>query len=171
MNPLTLAETSRLLLRLAVLDDAPFFLELMNSKGWLDNIGDRGIYSVEDAREYITNKILPGYERPGAGTMLCQLKSDGTVIGNTGVYVRPSLEHPDFGFAFLGQYQGQGYAHEASVANLAYAESHGIDELLAITLPTNTPSIKLLGKLGFQREKLFFMPGDPEELLLLRRKK
>lgn len=161
--------TERLILRPTTLEDAPFILELLTSKGWLDNIGDRGVYDLEQARTYITEKCLPSYETPGCGPMLCVLKSDGTIIGNTGVYARPGLDTPDFGFAFLGKYHGQGYAYEASLSNLAYAVVHGHRELLAITLPTNAPSLGLLGKLGFEREpELIRLPDDPEELVLLR---
>lgn len=163
-------ETQRLYLRKATIEDAPFFLALLTSKGWLDNIGDRGVYTLEDAGKYFREKILPGYEVPGQGTMLCVLKSNGTIIGNTGVYDRPGLELKDFGFAFLEAYHGQGYAFEASEANLAHAESHGINELLAITLPGNGPSLRLLGRLGFEREKMIRLANDPEELILLRRK-
>jgi RimJ/RimL family protein N-acetyltransferase len=161
--------TERLILRRVTLEDAPFFLELLNSKGWLDNIGDRGVYTLEDANNYITDRILKSYDTPGCGPMLCVLKSDGTIIGNTGVYDRPGLDLPDFGFAFLDQYQRQGYAHEASISNMAYARKHGLKELLAITLPTNQPSIRLLEKLDFIREPdLIRIEGDEEELLLLR---
>ncbi len=162
-------ETERLYLRKATPDDAHFFLALLTSKGWLDNIGDRGVYTLADAKKYVEEKILPGYQVPGQGTMLCLLKSDGTIIGNTGIYDRPGLDLKDFGFAFLEAFHGQGYAFEASVANLAHAKSHGINELLAITLPTNGPSLRLLGRLGFEREKMIRLEGDPEELVLLRR--
>jgi len=161
--------TKRLTLRPVTLQDAPFILKLLTSKGWLDNIGDRSVYTLDDARGYITEKLLPTYEHPGCGPMLCVLKSDGTIIGNTGVYSRPGLDTPDFGFAFLEAYHGQGYAYEASVSNLAYAVAHGHTELLAITLPTNEPSLSLLGRLGFEREpELIRLPGDEEELVLLR---
>jgi RimJ/RimL family protein N-acetyltransferase len=161
--------TERLLLRPVTLEDGPFILELLTSKSWLDNIGNRSVYTLDDARKYISDQLLPAYGTPGCGPMLCVLKSDGTIIGNTGVYSRPGLDTPDFGFAFLEEYHGKGYASEASVANLAYALAHGHSELLAITLPTNQPSLSLLEKLGFAREPgLIRLPGDPKDLVLLR---
>ena len=42
-------ETDRLLLREYTLSDAPFIFKLMNSEGWLKNIGDRNIKTIEDA--------------------------------------------------------------------------------------------------------------------------
>lgn len=162
--------TERLFLRRATTNDAPYLLRLLNSKGWLANIGDRGVHTLDDATKYLTEKILPAYQNPGCGPMLCVLKAYGTIIGQTGVYVRPGLESPDFGFAFLEAYHGQGYAYEASVSNLAYAEAQGVNKLLAITLPNNTPSLRLLDKLGFIREpKLVSLPGDDKSFVLLRR--
>jgi RimJ/RimL family protein N-acetyltransferase len=150
-------------------EDAPFILELLNTPDWLKNIGDRGVYNLDQARDYIIEKCLPAYEVPGCGPMLCCLKTDGTIIGNTGVYDRPGLDLPDFGFAFLPEYHKQGYAHEASISNMAFAQAHGHTELLAITLPINKPSIRLLEKLGFVREPdMIRIEGDDEELLLLR---
>ncbi|MEM9928181.1 MAG: GNAT family N-acetyltransferase [Bacteroidota bacterium] len=171
MNPLPAAPspTERLILRPLTEADAPFILALLNSPDWLKYIGDRGVHNVEDARNYLKEKYFPVYKTPGCGPMACVLKTDGTIIGNTGVYDRPGLDLPDFGFAFLPKYHGQGYAYEASVANMAYAQQMGHRELLAITLPNNRPSIRLLEKLGFKREKeMIRLPNDEDELLLLR---
>jgi hypothetical protein len=45
-------ETERLRLRRVSQDDADFLLELVNSRPWLENIGDRGIKTQEDAVKY-----------------------------------------------------------------------------------------------------------------------
>lgn len=162
--------TERLTYRRATIDDAPFMLELLTSPGWLKYIGDRGVYELEDARQYIREKILPGYQTPGCGTILALSKDDGTILGNVGIYDRPGLDSVDFGFAFLPQYHGQGYAYEASMACLEWAETFGHQELLAITLPENAPSLRLLKRLGFEREPgLIRIPNDDADLVLLKR--
>lgn len=162
--------TERLSYRKVTLDDAPFHLELLTSPGWLKYIGDRGVHSLADAREYIKEKILPAYQIPGCGPMLAIRTSDETILGNVGIYDRPGLDGVDFGFAFLPQFHGQGYALEASRAGIAWAEEHGYRELQAITLPINGPSLRLLDKLGFVREpELIRLPGDTAELVLLKR--
>jgi hypothetical protein len=43
--------TERLLLRPVTLEDGPFILELLTSKSWLDNIGNRSVYTLDDARK------------------------------------------------------------------------------------------------------------------------
>jgi [ribosomal protein S5]-alanine N-acetyltransferase len=46
-------ETDRLTLRFASLDDAAFILELLNDPDWLKFIGDRGVRTIDQAKEYI----------------------------------------------------------------------------------------------------------------------
>ncbi|MTB50171.1 GNAT family N-acetyltransferase [Lewinella sp. W8] len=159
--------TPRLSIHRCTVEDAPFFLELLNSPLWLQNIGDRGVYNLSDARRYIRTKILPAYKHPGLGNWLVRLK-DGTPIGCVGVYDRPGLDLPDFGFAFLEAYHGRGYALEAARTGIAHAIRSGFTELLAITLPSNEPSIRLLKKLGFAEEEIIHIPKDPAPLLKLR---
>ena len=50
-------ETQRLILRPTIIEDASFILELMNTPLWLQNIGDRGVHTIEAAEQYIEEKI------------------------------------------------------------------------------------------------------------------
>jgi len=162
--------TERLTYRRVNVDDDAFILALLTSPGWLKFIGDRGVSDLASARRYIKEKIFPAYRQPGGGPFLAIRKTDGVVLGNVGTYQRPGLNRPDFGFAFLPEYHSQGFAHEASLAGLDYAKKYGHQEVLAITLPDNAPSLKLLTKLGFQRQPdLVTLPGDDAELVLLRK--
>ena len=52
-------ETERLFLReLSAEEDAAFILELVNEPAWIRNIGDRGIRTIDAAREYILNGMV-----------------------------------------------------------------------------------------------------------------
>ena len=67
---------------------------------------------------------------------------------------RSYLDHFDIGFAFLPQYQGQGYAFEAAKAVLDHAAGKPeYQPILATTLPANSRSIRLLNKLGLHLER------------------
>ncbi len=162
-------ETTRLILRrLMPDDDAPFMLALLNSPGWLQYIGDRGVHTLEDARNYILNGALASYEKHGFGPYVVRLKDETTPLGVCGLFKRENLEDVDLGFAFLPGYMGQGYGFEAASAVINYAESvWGLKRLVAITVPYNTASIHLLKKLGFQFEKMIRLADDAEELMLL----
>ncbi|MEL7159394.1 MAG: GNAT family N-acetyltransferase, partial [Bacteroidota bacterium] len=116
----------------------------------------------------VTEKILPAYAQAGVGNWMVERKRDGLALGFVGVYVRPGLDVPDFGFSFLAEHHGRGYALEAARSARAFAVASGLEALKAITLPTNKPSLRLLDRLGFVREGTFRPPGDEEELILLR---
>lgn len=152
--------------------DAPFMRELLNSPPWLQYIGDRNVHTEADALKYLEDRIFPAYTSTGLGGWRVALKDTDVVIGNCGFYQRDFLDFPDFGFAFLPAYHGQGYGYEAATACLAYGLSElGITEVLAITLEMNQPSIGLLEKLGFWHDGTVNWPGDDAEEMLLYRLK
>ena len=138
-------ETERLTLREANLDDAAFLLELLNSPGWLQYIGDRGVKNLADARQYLSNRILKSYTDHGFGLYLMVRKEDQVSLGMCGLIRREGLGDIDIGFALLPEYMGQGYAFEAAAAVMAYARDDlKLERIVAITLPVNTNSIRLL---------------------------
>ncbi|MEP7191174.1 MAG: GNAT family N-acetyltransferase, partial [Roseiflexaceae bacterium] len=73
-------ETERLILRRLSAEDAAFMLELLNDPGWLRFIGDRGVHTLEDARDYILNGPVAMYRRAGFGMYMVELKQSVTPI-------------------------------------------------------------------------------------------
>jgi len=159
-------ETQRLHLRRFDLSDAPFVYLLMNSEGWIKNIGDRNIKTIEDAEKYIETKYFDSYNKFGYGPYLVTLKETGSPIGSAGIYKRENLLDPDIGYVLMPEFWNQGFALEAAGAVLRFAsEKLQLKKLMAITLPSNQPSINLLGKLGFS-EIGKYKYEDGETLLL-----
>src|SRR5688572_21540231 len=113
-------ETQRLGLREFTRDDAVFIVELLNTPGWLQFIGDRNVKTKEQAIIYLENGPLKSYKENGFGSWMVELKEDKTPIGMCGILRRESLENPDIGFAFLPEYTGKGYAFEIASATLSY---------------------------------------------------
>lgn len=160
-------ETDRLTLRLQTTDDAAFILELLNDPSWLQFIGDRGVRTLEDARDYIFNVPIRMYEQFGFSLFLVERKEDHVPIGICGLLKRDCLEDIDIGFAFLPKYRTTGYAYEAASVVMVYGiDTLGLNRIVAITTRDNHSSIKLLKKIGFQFEQLIQLPNDPEELNL-----
>lgn len=154
-------ETNRLLLRKFTIEDAPFMLRLVNEPSWIEYIGDRNVHTLEDAQKYLMEGSIRSYNDHGFGFYNVCLRDTQMPIGTVGFTKRPFLEHPDFGFAFLPEYTGQGFAIEMAVAAMAYAEEVlKLEKLVAITLPANRRSIQLLIKLGFRFEKTVMVEGD-----------
>jgi RimJ/RimL family protein N-acetyltransferase len=132
------------------MDHAAFIQQLLNTAGWLQFIGDRNVRSEAEAYAYI-NKIN---ENPAVTYWTVTLSAEPATIGVISLIQRDYLEYPDIGFAFLPEFNGQGYAFEAASAVLDHlrAESN-YPQLYAAALPDNTASIKLLIKLGFHFER------------------
>ena len=160
-------ETDRLILRWISADDAPFILELLNDPGWLRFIGDRGVRTIDAAREYILKGPVAMVERLGFGLYLTERKSDGVPLGICGLIKRDGLDNVDIGFAFLPQFTGMGYATEAATATMAYGKnSFGLKRIVGITSHDNVTSIKLLEKIGLKFEAMLKMPKDDDEVML-----
>lgn len=163
---MTIFETERLLLEQAEIPDAPFFLKLLNSPGWIAQIGDRGIKTTEDATHYIRDALIKSYKENGFGLYKMIEKQEKQPIGICGLLKRPDLDYPDIGFAMLPEYEGNGYAFEAAKATLEYAETTlGLRVILAITIMKNTRSKKLLERIGLQQIDVINFKSKEECLL------
>ena len=150
-------------------EDAPFFVELVNTPGWLRFIGARQVSDVDDALKYLRNGFLRSYRDHGFSYYLVRRELDQKAMGVCGFLKKPELQNPDFGFAFLPQHVNQGYAHEACWAVLEYGvTTFGFEVLDAVTVPDNVRSIRLLEKLGFQREGTLKEASTKETLVLFR---
>lgn len=160
-------ETDRLVLRRLALEDAEFILELLNDPSWLRFIGDKGVRTLEDARNYIRTGPVDSYQRLGFGLYLTELKGSATPIGICGLRKRESLSDVDIGFAFLPQFRGKGYAYEAASAVMAFGKSVlGLRRIVAVTTPDNHRSVKVLEKLGLRFEHMVKLDEDGPEISL-----
>ncbi len=160
-------ETARLRLRRLTPADAPFILELLNDPLFLRFVGDKGVRTVEGARDYIVNGPAASYARHGFGLFHVALKDSGTPIGMCGLLKRDGLEDVDVGFAYLPQFGGQGYATEAALGTLQYAHAVlGLERIVAITAPDNLASQNVLRKIGLRYEKTIKLPAYPNESFL-----
>lgn len=149
--------TDRLELNFINEEDHDFIFTLVNSKGWLEFIGDRNIRSKQDSLDYI--KKLKNI--PDLIYWVVRLKEYNTPIGIVSFLKRSYLENFDIGFAFLPEYHGNGYAFEAAQKVLSIAENSGeYSPVLATTIPRNTSSINLLTKLGLNYNREILVGND-----------
>ncbi len=158
--------TQRLVLRELAPGDSRFILELLNEPAFLRFIGDKGVRTLSDAREYILKGPVDSYARHGFGLYAACLH-DGTPIGICGLVRRDGLADVDVGFSFLSRYCAKGYAVESAAAVLAHA--HGtlrIRRVVAITAPDNERSIAVLQKIGLRFERMIRLAEYGPELKL-----
>lgn len=159
-------ETQRLSLREFTLSDAPFIYELMNSPLYIENIGDRNIRTVEDAKQFLQDRLINSYQNNGYGLYAVVLKESGKVIGMSGLVRRENLPNVDIGFGFLPEFIGKGYAYESSKEVMRFAQEYlSLNPILAITSQQNTRSITLLQKLGLEPVRIIDWEGG--EVLLM----
>ena len=163
---MSILETERLLLRRLTTDDAEFMFELLNDPAFIQNIGDRHIQTLDDARSYIV-KGPASYDKNGFGLYLVVLKETGESIGICGLIRREGLEDVDIGYAFLPRFWSRGYAVEAAQATRTYAKDVvGLKRIVAIVDPANDPSIRVLEKIGLRYEKMVRLSADDIDLKL-----
>ncbi len=106
-------------------------------------------------------------ERLGFGNYTVIRKSDHAKLGICGLCDREGLEGLDLGFAFLPEFERNGYALEsANRLKQSAFDEFGINEIVAITTQDNISSQKLLAKLGLINAGTTKIPNDDEELLL-----
>ncbi len=142
--------SSRLNLHKLAFDDQEFIFKLLNTSGWIKNIGNRNIANLEDAANYITKiNTNPDYQY-----WVIRLKSNAEAVGLVTFIKRNYLEDADIGFALLPEFEAMGYAFEAAITILtAVLNETQVSCVLATTLPSNSASIKLIERLGLKFEK------------------
>ena len=149
-------ETERLILRDWREEDWPRFFAGTNTAGvmrWLGGVMDDGGMSATRAR--VTGCAAAN----GFCFWVVERKSDGEILGFCGLKradapgssVTGAIE---IGWRLREDAWGQGYAKEAATAALEAAfERFGAEEVIALTVPGNTPSWGLMKRLGMRRRE------------------
>ena len=137
----------------------------------------RFLGGVPQSREETWRKILgsPGlWALLGYGYWVAERLEDGAYLGQIGFAdfkrdMKPNIEGiPEMGWIMARGVQGQGYATEAVLAALAWAdEALGGPEIVAIISHENAASIRIAEKGGFSHREEATYKGEP--ILLFRR--
>jgi RimJ/RimL family protein N-acetyltransferase len=152
-------ETERLILREFTLDDATFALALNSDPAVLRYTYDTPLATLDDARRMLLEAPLADYEIVGYGRLVCVLKQTGEPIGFSGLKYLPDYGEIDIGFRFMRRYWGRGLATESARPLMDYGrEVLGLDRIVGIVDPDNVGSVRVLEKLGLEREKALFIP-------------
>jgi [ribosomal protein S5]-alanine N-acetyltransferase len=108
----------------------------------------------KDAASKLINEIRDGFERRELLKWGIALLTDDTLIGTVTLF-HPDFTHrrADIGYALGRAHWRQGYMHETLRAVLDYAFSVlDLHRIEADVDPRNTASVRILERLGFQRE-------------------
>lgn len=159
--------TPRLLIDPLTEDDASFMLALLNDPDFIEHIADRGVRTLDQARQYLRDGPLMSYRENGFGLWAVRPRGGGEPLGICGLVQRPTLSDVDIGYGFLPAARGRGLALEAAQAVLDYARGPlGLKRLVAIVTPANRASRSLLDHLGFAYESMIQLTPEAEALCL-----
>ncbi|MGA5039354.1 GNAT family N-acetyltransferase [Streptomyces capoamus] len=126
-----------------------------------------GTPSVEDNRRMIEAQRAAS-ARTGIALLPVVRRGTDDFIGYCGLTVgRASLDEPEIAYELFRRVHGQGYATEAASAVLDAAAGTGRKRLWSTVRPWNTPSFRVLDKLGFRRDHV--TTDDAGELVWLTR--
>lgn len=152
-------------MRRLTLDDASLMYAIWSDPAYIENVADRGIRSVDDARRAMEERALKLYADYGYGPYRVALRDTDTPVGICGLFRRDGLEEPDIGYALLPDFYGNGYALEAARRVMRHARDDlRLRYVTAIVSADNSRSVRLLKKLGLEFERMMQLPGDDAEL-------
>ncbi|TDC47104.1 N-acetyltransferase [Jiangella ureilytica] len=138
-------ETERLRLQPWAESDADDLRALIAERG-------DGTPAVERAREIIAAQHA-AMATAGFTLLPIRRRVEGDVIGYCGLIVgRATVEEPEIAYELFRRVHGRGYATEAAGAVLAAATATGRTRLWSTVGSWNTASLRVLEKLGFERD-------------------
>ena len=107
-----------------------------------------GVMTEEQTKQFIAGSMTDE-----ARTYAVDLREDERLIGHVGFHPWFAPRIYEIGWVFHPHYHGRGYATEAAAALLRYGfESLSVHRVIATCQPENTPSWRVMEKLGMQRE-------------------
>ena len=166
---MTQLQTQNLEIQDFTLEDAAFIVQLLNDAAFLQFIGDKGVRTEDDARNYLREGPMASYAENGFGLMRVSDRASGQPIGMCGLLQRPGQPHPDIGFAFLPDSCGKGLAYESAMAVLQHgSETLGLATVDAFTNPDNVRSMRLLERCGLEFACMVTLAGIENEQRLYR---
>ncbi|MFD3809342.1 GNAT family N-acetyltransferase [Streptomyces sp. NPDC058619] len=140
-------ETERLILRPWAESDAAEFRALLSERG-------NGTTPTAERTRTVIAELLTATATTGIALLPIQRRDAGDFIGYCGLIIgRSTLEEPEIAYELFRHAHGRGYATEAARAVLDAAVATGRTRLWSTVGAWNTPSLRVLEKLGFERDR------------------
>ena len=148
-------ETDRLILRQVTNDDAKSLLTYFSDTDVMKYYGLEPFKSIDDVLDEISwYKSL--FEKGTGIRWGISLKGSDKIIGSCGFFNR-AVEHSrtEIGYELSKEYWGKGIAGEALESVVKYGfQNLQLERIEALVEPANLASLKLLDKIGFEKEGL-----------------
>ena len=112
------------------------------------------------------DRIEAGRVASGLGFMAVDDKATGALAGMCGLTVVPWTASftpaVEIGWRFIPTFQGRGLATEAARLALSDGLDRGLEKIVAFTVQANTPSWRLMERIGMTRAGTFEHPRIPK---------
>jgi ribosomal-protein-alanine N-acetyltransferase len=171
-----LVETPRLVLSAPVAADAELvFRRYASDVDVTKYLGWPTHRTVADTQGFLAFSAVQ-WEREGAGPYLIWARTDGQLLGSTGLGLEPGGQAIT-GYVLATDAWGRGYATEALTAMVEVATDIGVRQLYALCHPQHPASRRVLEKCSFDRDGSWNRPfefpnlvaGSPQDVLCYRR--
>ena len=147
-------ETERLLIRPFTIHDIESAYEMNLDQEVSKYTGDGGVVSKTEMERRIKEDVIGDYEKYGFGRLAVVLKEENKFIGFAGLKYLDDLKEVDLGYRFMSKYWGKGFATESAKACIELGfKTLDLNKLIAMVLPENLASIRVLEKLKFSYER------------------
>jgi RimJ/RimL family protein N-acetyltransferase len=146
-------ETERLRLRGFTAADLDLLHRLYSDPDVMFFIGTGGTFSREQTQERLAATLFRWIQH-GVPMWALFRKADQAFVGRCGFQILEATKEVELAYTLLPDAWGNGYATEASRACLEHAfTALKWDRVVSRTRPTNSRSLRVMEKLGFQVEK------------------
>ncbi len=142
-------DTARLRLRPFSPNDAPaYHTAILSDPDVMRYLPGREPLPVEQTAANL-DRIREHWEQRNYGLWAVIHRANDRLIGHCGLHMLPEGTAVEVVYALARAYWGQGLAAEAAHASLRYGfETLGLDRIIAVAVPANTASLRVMEKIG-----------------------
>ncbi len=142
--------TDRLLIRRFTFDDWQSVFNYTSDRNVMEYIPE-GVFTKEMAKKFVENN-----SGENAKNYAVLLRDEQTLIGHLVFHPYFGNHTYEIGWGFHPAYQNKGYASEAAHSMLKHGfETMNLHRIIATCQPENTPSWRVMEKIGMRREGYF----------------
>jgi RimJ/RimL family protein N-acetyltransferase len=144
-----LFETERLIVRRLTHSDGEAMAAIYGDAETVQFVGDSIPLSLDECLRWV-DVTDTNFHRRGYGMVAFCMKDSGELIGCGGLVHPDQQVQAEVKYAFRRDFWGQGFATEAISGLIQFARINWkVGRVIATVAPGNTPSQKVLSKLGF----------------------
>lgn len=147
-------ETERLLIRKFTLDDLDKLIELRSDAEVIKYLGGRRMQNPESIEKRL-RFYIDCYAKFGYGMCAMIWKETGEMIGWSGLQPLEETGETEVGYGMIKEFWGRGIGFECARVWLEYGFNQaGAERIVAVAVPENRGSWRIMEKCGMKYEKI-----------------